>query len=75
MKRDTFLKFINTDFPRHRRRFDDSLRGLRHILFLLRGTFLGVDLKVIGILFMDIPFALTLPPVSRTPNPSIIGEG
>lgn len=31
----------------------------------LRGTFLGVDLQVIGILYMAVLFALTLPPASR----------
>ncbi|MDZ4163775.1 MAG: hypothetical protein U1C55_01490 [Smithellaceae bacterium] len=31
----------------------------------LRGSFLGVDLKVIGIIFMAALLALTLPPVTR----------
>ncbi|MCX5839533.1 MAG: hypothetical protein NTW71_13625 [Deltaproteobacteria bacterium] len=31
----------------------------------LQGTFLGLDLKVIGILFMAVLLALTLPPASR----------
>lgn len=31
----------------------------------LRGTFLGVDLKIIGILFMAVLLAMALPPASR----------
>ena len=32
---------------------------------ILKGTFLGVDLKIIGILFMAALLMMTLPPVSR----------
>lgn len=35
----------------------------------LQGTFLGVDLKIIGILFMTVLLVLTLPPLSRFPVP------
>jgi hypothetical protein len=31
----------------------------------LQGTFLGVDLKIVGILFMAVLLAMALPPVSR----------
>ncbi len=59
MNRDNFLKIINAVFP---------VIGIGSMIAYgvcdtscssLRGTFLGVDLKVIGILFMAILLALT----------------
>ncbi len=35
----------------------------------LQGTFLGIDLKIVGILFMAVLLATALPPVSRYPIP------
>jgi uncharacterized membrane protein len=64
MKRDKILKIINAVFP---------VIGVGLMIFYgvcdtscssLQGTFLGLDLKVIGILYMAALLALTLPPVS-----------
>jgi len=65
MTRDHVLKIINIVFP---------LIGVGLMIFYgvcdtscssLHGTFLGLDLKVIGILYMVALLALTLPPASR----------
>lgn len=65
MTRDKVLKIINILFP---------LIGVGLMIVYgvcdtscssLQGTFLGVDLKVIGILFMALVFALIVPPASR----------
>ena len=65
MTRDYVLKIINIAFP---------AMGVGLMIFYgvcdtscssLQGTFLGVDLKVIGVLYMAALLALTLPPASR----------
>lgn len=65
MTRDHVLKIINIVFP---------IVGIALMVFYevcdtscsaLRGTFMGMDLKVLGILFMAFLLALTLPPLSR----------
>lgn len=65
MTRDKVLKIINMVFP---------VIGIGLMIAYgvcdtscssLQGTFLGVDLRMIGILYMAVLFALTLPPVSR----------
>ena len=65
MNRDNILKIINAVFP---------VIGIGLMIGYgvcdtscssLRGTFLGVDLQVIGILFMAALFALALPPAFR----------
>ena len=65
MTRDKILKIINVAFP---------AIGAGLMVFYgvcdtscssLQGTFLGLDLKVIGILYMAALLALTLPPASR----------
>jgi len=65
MTRDHVLKIINIVFP---------IAGIGLMVFYevcdtscsaLRGTFMGMDLKVLGILFMAFLLALTLPPLSR----------
>ena len=65
MTRDHVLKIINVAFP---------AIGIGLMVFYgvcdtscssLQGTFLGLDLKVIGILYMAALLALTLPPASR----------
>jgi len=65
MTRDQVLKIINIAFP---------AIGVGLMIFYgvcdtscssLQGTFLGVDLKVIGVLYMAALLALTLPPASR----------
>lgn len=65
MTRDKVLKIVNMVFP---------VIGVGLMIFYgvcdtscssLQGTFLGVDLKVIGILFMAVLLVLTLPPASR----------
>ena len=65
MTRDQILKIINIAFP---------AIGVGLMIFYevcdtscssLQGTLLGVDLKVIGILYMAALLALTLPPASR----------
>jgi len=65
MTRDQILKIINVAFP---------VIGVGLMIFYgvcdtscssLQGTFLGLDLKVIGILYMAALLALTLPPASR----------
>ncbi len=65
MKRDTVLKIINMIFPIIGVGLMIAYGACDTSCSSLRGTFLGVDLKVIGILFMAILFVLTLPPVSR----------
>ena len=64
MTRDQVLKIINVAFP---------AIGIGLMVFYgvcdtscssLQGTFLGLDLKVIGILYMAALLALTLPPAS-----------
>ena len=66
MTRDHVLKIINIVFP---------IAGIGLMVFYevcdtscsaLRGTFMGLDLKVIGIMFMAVLLALTLLPVSRS---------
>lgn len=63
MTRDHVQKIINIVFP---------IVGIGLMIFYevcdtscsaLRGTFMGLDLKVIGILFMAFLLALTLPPL------------
>jgi len=65
MTRDQVLKIINVAFP---------AIGIGLMVFYgvcdtscssLQGTFLCLDLKMIGILYMAALLALTLPPVSR----------
>ena len=65
MTRDRILKIINVVFP---------AIGIGSMVFYevcdtscssLQGTFLGLDLKVIGILYMAALLAMTLPPASR----------
>jgi uncharacterized membrane protein len=65
VKWDKVLTLINVVFP---------LIGMGLMIFYevcdtscssLKGTFLGVDLKIIGILFMAALLMMTLPPVSR----------
>lgn len=65
MKWDKVLTLINVVFP---------VIGMALMIFYevcdtscssLKGTFLGVDLKIIGLLFMAALFMMTLPPVSR----------
>ncbi|MCX5827813.1 MAG: hypothetical protein NTV58_07405 [Deltaproteobacteria bacterium] len=66
---DKLLKIANLIFP---------IIGLGLMVFYevcdtscssLRGTFGGVDLKYVGILFMAVLLALSLPPVSRYATP------
>ena len=65
MTRDRVLKTINIAFP---------IIGIGVMLFYevcdtscssLQGTFLGLDLRVIGVLYMAALLAMTLPPASR----------
>lgn len=65
MKWDKWLRLINITLP---------VIGIGLMIFYeicdtscsyLRGTFLGVDLKIVGILFMAVLLALALPPASR----------
>jgi hypothetical protein len=65
VKWDKVLSLINVVFP---------LIGMGLMIFYevcdtscssLKGTFLGVDLKIIGLLFMAALLMMTLPPVSR----------
>ena len=65
MTRDRFLKIINVTLP---------IFGIGSMVFYevcdtscssLQGTFLGLDLKVIGILYMAALLALALPPAHR----------
>jgi hypothetical protein len=69
MKWDKGLTLINIVFP---------LIGMGLMIFYeicdtscssLRGTFMGVDLKIIGVLFTAALLAMSLPPVSRYPLP------
>lgn len=66
---DKILKAFNILFP---------LIGIGLMIFYeacdtscsyLQGTFLGIDLKIVGILFMAVLLATALPPVSRYPIP------
>ena len=65
MTRDKILNIINVAFP---------IIGVGLMIFYgicdtscssLQGTFMGLDLKLIGILFMAALLVLTLPPASR----------
>ena len=65
MTRDRVLKTINIAFP---------IIGIGVMLFYevcdtscssLQGTFLGLDLRVIGVFYMAALLAMTLPPASR----------
>ncbi len=65
MRQDTLMKILNLIIP---------VIGAMLMVFYevcdtscsaLRGTFLGVDLKYVGILFMAALLALNLPPVAR----------
>lgn len=65
MTRNQVLKIINVVFP---------IIGVGLMIFYgvcdtscssLQGTFLGMDLKVIGILYMAALLAMTMPPASR----------
>jgi len=69
MTGDKVLKIINVAFP---------LLGMGLMIFYqvcdtscsyLQGTFWGVDLKIVGILFMAVLLALALPPASRCTVP------
>lgn len=69
MRWDKLLKIVNLIFP---------IIGVGLMVFYevcdtscssLRGTFWGVDLKYVGILFMAALLALNLPPVSRHVTP------
>ena len=69
MTRDKIMKIINIVFP---------LIGMGLMIFYqfcstscsyLQGTFLGIELKIIGILFMAMLLALALLPASRCPVP------
>jgi hypothetical protein len=65
MKRDKILKIVNAVFPVIGVGLMIAYGVCDTSCSSLRGTFLGVDLKVIGILFMALLFVLSLPPVSR----------
>ena len=65
MTRERILKIINVSFP---------AIGIGLMVFYevcdtscssLQGTFMGLDLKLIGILFMALLLAFTLPPAAR----------
>lgn len=65
MTRDKVLKSINAVFPTIGVGLMIAYGVCDTSCSSLRGTFLGVDLKVIGILFMAVLLVLTLPPASR----------
>ncbi|MBU1706056.1 hypothetical protein KKG19_05030, partial [Patescibacteria group bacterium] len=65
MTRDKVLKSINAVFPAIGVGLMIAYGVCDTSCSSLRGTFLGVDLKVIGILFMAVLLVLTLPPASR----------
>jgi hypothetical protein len=65
MKRDKALKIVNMVFPVVGVGLMIAYGVCNTSCSSLRGTFLGVDLKVIGILYMALLFVLTLPPASR----------
>lgn len=65
MSRDNMLKIINAAFPVIGVGLMIAYGVCDTSCSSLRGTFLGVDLKVIGIFFMAVIFLMTLPPASR----------
>ncbi|MHB8770494.1 MAG: hypothetical protein ACYC7J_05820 [Syntrophales bacterium] len=65
MKRDTVRKIINMVCPVIGVGLMIAYGVCDTSCSSLRGTFLGVDLKMIGILYMAVLFALALPPASR----------
>ena len=65
MVRDKVLKIINAVFPVIGVGLMIAYGVCDTSCSSLRGTFLGVDLQVIGILYMAVLFVLTLPPASR----------
>jgi len=65
MKRDKVLTIINAIFPVIGVGLMIAYGVCDTSCSSLRGTFLSVDLKMIGILYMAVLFVLTLPPVSR----------
>lgn len=69
MTRDKILKMINAVFPAIGIGLMIAYGVCDTSCSSLRGTFLGVDLKVTGILFMAILLVLTLPPAFRYATP------
>lgn len=65
MTRDNALKITNMVFPAIGIGLMIAYGVCDTSCSSLRGTFLGVDLKVIGILYMALLFVLNLPPASR----------
>ena len=65
MNRDNILKIINAVFPVIGVGLMIAYGVCNTSCSSLRGTFLGVDLNVIGILFMAVLFLLTMLPISR----------
>ena len=65
MKWDNVVKIINLVFPVIGVGLMIAYGVCDTSCSSLRGTFLGVDLKMIGILYMVLLFVLSLPPVSR----------
>jgi hypothetical protein len=65
MMRDKALKIINTVFPVIGVGLMIAYGVCDTSCSSLQGTFLSVDLKAIGILYMTLLCALTLPPASR----------
>lgn len=65
MTRDKVLKSINAVFPAIGVGLMIAYGVCDTSCSSLRGTFLGVDLKMIGILYMALLFALILPPALR----------
>lgn len=65
MTRDKVLKIINAVFPAIGIGLMIAYGVCDTSCSSLRGTFLGVDLKMMGIFFMAILLVLTLPPASR----------
>jgi len=65
MNRDKILKIINAVSPVIGIGLMIGYRVCDTSCSSLQGTFLGMDLKMIGILYMAVLFMLTLPPASR----------
>ena len=65
MKRDRILKIINAVFPAVGVGLMIAYGVCDTSCSSLQGTFLGVDLKVAGILYMAVLFVLALPPAFR----------
>jgi len=69
MIKDKLLKIVNIAFPLVGIGLMIGYKACDTFCSYLQGTFLGVDLKIVGILFMVTLLAAALPPGSRYPVP------